>query len=72
MSKASTLCCAQILSQEDSKYVDPVFARYKKGIFLHFKRHNVAIYVVNFFEKNSTYYFNSLKRDPIVVSQKIF
>jgi hypothetical protein len=42
----------------------------KKRSFLHFKRYNCAICVVNFIEKNSTHYLNNLKRDPMVESQK--
>jgi hypothetical protein len=70
ISKASNLCSAKVLSQEDSKFADPVFRGCKKSPFLHFKRYNLAIYVVNFFEKNSTHYFNSPKQDPTVESQK--
>jgi hypothetical protein len=40
----------------------------KKAIF--FTCYNLAIYVVNFFEKNSTHSFNSLRQDPTVGTQK--
>jgi hypothetical protein len=40
------LCSAKVLSQEDSKFVDPVLLGVnKKCSFLHFKRINLAIYV---------------------------
>jgi hypothetical protein len=36
---------------------------------LQFILYNLTIYFVNFFGKNSTLYFNSLKQDPTVESQ---
>jgi hypothetical protein len=65
ISKASTLCSAKLLGEEDPKFVDHVLQGVKKSSPQYF-----AIYVVNFFEKNSTHYFNSLRQDPIVGSQK--
>jgi hypothetical protein len=58
------------LSQEDSKFANPVLHGANKSFFLHFKRYNLAIYVVNFFESFSTCYFNNKKQDPTVESQK--
>jgi hypothetical protein len=59
MSKASIVCSTKVLSQEHSKFVDPILHGVKIDSFLHFKHHNLAIYVVNFFETFSTHYFNS-------------
>jgi hypothetical protein len=70
ISKASSLCSTNFLSQEDSKVVDPILHGIKKILFLHFKRYNLAIHVVNFFETFSTYNFNSPKQDPTVESKK--
>jgi hypothetical protein len=69
-SKTSTLNNEKKSNQGNSKSADPDFVGCKKGSFLHFKCYNLAIYVVNFFEKNSTHYFNSLWQDPTVGTQK--
>jgi hypothetical protein len=69
-SKTSILNNEKELNQGNSKFVDNDFARCKKGSFLHFKSYNLAIYVVKVFEKISTHYFNSLKQDPMVGTQK--
>jgi hypothetical protein len=61
---------AKDLSQEDSKFARLVLQGQKKGTFLHFKRYNLAIYVVKFFEAFSSYYFNNPKQDPMVEFQK--
>jgi hypothetical protein len=66
--RASTLSSAKVLSQEDSKFVGFVLQGEKKHFF-HFKRYNLAIYVVKFFETFSTYYFNGPKQDPTFESQ---
>jgi hypothetical protein len=50
--------------------IDPILQGAKKSSFLHFGYYNLAIYVVNFFEKNPTHYFNSLKQDLEVECKK--
>jgi hypothetical protein len=70
ISRVTTFCSAKVLSQEESKFVDPVFARCKKSSFFGLKHYNLAIYVVNFFEKNFTHSHNSLRQDPTVESPK--
>jgi hypothetical protein len=69
-SKTSTLNNEKEINQGNLKSVNLDFAGCKKGSFLHFKCYNLAIYVVNFFEKIPTHYFNSLKQDPMVGTQK--
>jgi hypothetical protein len=69
-SKTSILSNKKEFNQGNSKSADHDFVGCKKGSFLHFKCYNLAIYVVNFFEKNSTHYFNSLKQGPMVGTQK--
>jgi hypothetical protein len=69
-SKPSTLNNEKKIYQGNSKSADPDFAGCKKGSFLYFKCNNLAIYVVNIFEKNSTHYFNSLRQDPTIGTQK--
>jgi hypothetical protein len=59
---------AEVSTQEDSKFVELVLQGIEKSSNLHFKRYNLAIYVVETF---STHYFNSPKQDPMVESQKI-
>jgi hypothetical protein len=70
MSKGPSLCSAKFLSQEDSKFANRVFVRCEKNSFSHFKRYNLTMYVVNFFEAYSTPFFNNPKQDPMVKSRK--
>ena len=46
--------------------------RCKKYSFLYFKSYNLAIYVANFYEKNSTHYFNYFKQDPMLGFYSIY
>jgi hypothetical protein len=55
----------------NSKSIEPASAGCKNNSFLHFKCYNLAIHVVNFFEKNSTHYFNTQRQDPMVGTQEI-
>jgi ABC-type long-subunit fatty acid transport system fused permease/ATPase subunit len=64
-----SLCSAKVLSQEDSKFANPILQGVKK-LFLHFKRYNLAICVVNYFETFSIPYFNNPKQDCTIESQK--
>jgi hypothetical protein len=70
ISKASTLHSTKVLSQENSKLLK-LFGGCKKNSFLHFKRYNLAIYVVSSCETFSTNYFNSPKQDPVWKTKKI-
>jgi hypothetical protein len=47
-----------------------LFCKVKKSSFLHFKRYNLAIYMVNFLKTFFTPYFNTPKQDPTIGSQK--
>jgi hypothetical protein len=58
------------INQGNSKSADPDFAGCKNNSFIHFKCYNLAIYVIKFFEKNSTRYLNSPRQDPIVGPQE--
>jgi hypothetical protein len=51
ISKASTLCSIEVLSQEDSKFFDLDLHNVKRSFSLHFKCYNLTIYVVNYVEK---------------------
>jgi hypothetical protein len=64
------LSSAKVLSQEDSKFAEPVLQGEKKH-FSSLQTLILAIYAVKFFETFSTYYFNSSKQDPMIESQKI-
>jgi hypothetical protein len=54
----------KVLSQEDSKFVDPILQNVRKSSFFHLKHYDLVTYVTNLFEKNSTRYIISLKQDP--------
>jgi hypothetical protein len=70
ISKASSLCSANLFKPRGFKVCRPCFAWCKKSFFLHFKCYNLAIYVVNFLLKKIAPYFNIPKLDPIVEFQK--
>jgi hypothetical protein len=70
ISKTSTLNNEKKINQSNSKSDDPDFAWCKKSSFLHFKCYILQFYVVNFFEKISTHFFNSLRQDPTVGTQE--
>jgi hypothetical protein len=66
------LCSAKVLGQEDLKIANLILQGVKKAFFHHFKCYNLAIYVINFFEKNSIAYFNNPKEDPTIESNFFF
>jgi hypothetical protein len=61
-SKTSTLYSANILIQEDSKYVDPILLGTKKVHFFTAKIQSCNL-CGQLFGKNSTHYFNSLRQN---------
>jgi hypothetical protein len=69
ISRVTTFCSTKVLSQEESKFADRVLHGTKK-IKNNLKQYNLAIYVVNFFEKNFTHYHNSLRQDLTIESSK--
>jgi hypothetical protein len=70
ISETSTLSNEKKFNQGNSKSANLDFAGCKNNSFVHFKCYNLAIYVINFFEKNSTRYLNSPRQDPIVGPQE--
>jgi hypothetical protein len=60
----------KIFKPKGFKVCRPYLVGCKRHSFLHFKRYNLIINVVNVFKKNSTPNFNSWKQDPTVEFQK--
>jgi hypothetical protein len=68
--KNSTLSNEKNLTKENQSLLILILQGAKKNSFLYLKCYNLVIYVVSFFEKNSTHYFNSPRQDPMVGSQE--